>query len=212
MTGNVLRYVLTGKETEQFTTIRSFQRFTQLNTSMPEIHTLGHSNRDRDEFLQILFSLDLECLADVRRHPESTRFPHFRASNLIRMLPEQGVQYEQLGDRLGGFVEKEELPVDPDRISGWEADGFRRYAAYTESASFREGVKRLENLAEDRTTAFMCAEGWYRKCHRQLIADQLKARGWTVHHIQSPTRAEVHEYRNVVRVEEDRALYRDVNE
>jgi uncharacterized protein (DUF488 family) len=173
------------------------------------IYTLGHSNRDRDEFLQILFSWDLDVLVDVRRYPESTRFPHFRTSNLEVDLPDVDVRYRQLGEELGGYVEDQELPVDPERMSGWEADGFKSYAAYTESETFRDGLEQLEEWAREDTTAFMCAEGWYRKCHRQLIADQLSARGWSVRHIQSPDSAEDHEFLNVVTADDERAWYRD---
>ena len=44
----------------------------------------------------------------------------------------------------------------------------------------------------ERLTAILCAEGVPWRCHRQLIADALAARGVEVRHILGPNRAEAH--------------------
>jgi uncharacterized protein (DUF488 family) len=46
-----------------------------------------------------------------------------------------------------------------------------------QTPEFAAGLERLEGLARERRTAIMCAEGDWRRCHRQLIADVLVARG-----------------------------------
>ena len=48
---------------------------------------------------------------------------------------------------------------------------------------FQAGLERLEELGRQRRTAIMCAEGHPSRCHRQLIADALLARGWSVLHL-----------------------------
>ena len=41
----------------------------------------------------------------------------------------------------------------------------------------------LDALADERQTAVMCAEAVWWRCHRQLVADALVARGIAVRHI-----------------------------
>lgn len=46
----------------------------------------------------------------------------------------------------------------------------------------------------------MCAEAMWWQCHRSLIADDFKARGWTVLHLMTPTRTEEHPFTKPARV------------
>ena len=45
------------------------------------------------------------------------------------------------------------------------------------SEEFARGLARLDAPAAARPTAVMCAEGDWRRCHRQLLADVLVVRG-----------------------------------
>ncbi len=130
---------------------------------MPEIYTIGHSNRSADEFLAVLRYYTVQRLVDVRVRPRS-HFPYFRQEALALWLQEAGIEYVWLGDRLGGF-----------RAGG--------YTTWMTTAEFAEGLVRLEALARERPTAFMCAERDPSHCHRRYIALALKERGWTVRHL-----------------------------
>ncbi len=171
------------------------------------IYTLGHSNRGKDEFLQILFSHGIDTLVDVRRYPGSKKFPRYNEGNLRTYLPDAGVRYRHLGDDLGGYVDASFEEEELDRIRGWKAEGFKKYALYTETDAFQDGLETLIEWARDGLTAIMCAEAWYRKCHRQLIADQLVARDWTVLHIQGADRVEEHEPLDFVEIDGEHARY-----
>jgi len=59
---------------------------------------------------------------------------------------------------------------------GWDVPAFNGYADHLASAELARGLARLDALAAARTTAVMCAEGDWRRCHRRLLADVLLAR------------------------------------
>jgi uncharacterized protein (DUF488 family) len=58
--------------------------------------------------------------------------------------------------------------------------------------AFAAAVARLEEAAAGRTAAVLCAEADPRRCHRQLVADALTARGAQVVHILGPGVSERH--------------------
>jgi uncharacterized protein (DUF488 family) len=60
------------------------------------------------------------------------------------------------------------------------------------TSEFRAAVQELLSAAETSTTAAMCAEKLYWKCHRRLLSDYLVARGLQVHHIIEPGRLQPH--------------------
>ena len=43
------------------------------------------------------------------------------------------------------------------------------------------------------TTAYMCAEAVYWRCHRSMVPDYLKAKGWNVIHIFSEKQMQKHQ-------------------
>ncbi|MFN8483903.1 MAG: DUF488 domain-containing protein [Anaerolineae bacterium] len=133
---------------------------------MPEIFTIGHSNRSPEDFLATLACFGIGTLADVRTRPVS-HFPHFKGEALAEILAEAGIAYVWLGPQLGGL-----------RPGG--------YGAWMATLEFVAGIERLEALAVTRPTAFMCAERDPSHCHRQYIAATLKGRGWTVRHLIAP--------------------------
>lgn len=102
--------------------------------------------------------------ADVRRYPRSRRNPQFNGESLARELPHLGVAYVWLGEDLGGF-----------RPGGYEA--------WMSSQAFARGLAQVEERAAEATTAIMCAETVWFRCHRRFIARELVARGHRVTHI-----------------------------
>jgi uncharacterized protein (DUF488 family) len=61
--------------------------------------------------------------------------------------------------------------------------GFRGYADHMASAEFRAGLEAPKELARERTTVVMCAEGTWWRCRRRLVSDALIVHGWEVVHI-----------------------------
>lgn len=169
---------------------------------MPTLFTIGHSTRTADEFLELLRSAEIEALVDVRRFPGSRRYPHFSKEQLQLELPAAGIAYHHRAD-LGGRRLAEADSVN----TFWRVAGFRAYADYLATAEFKTALAFLEALATSQRVAFMCAEAVPWRCHRQLIADALVARGHEVKHILSAHKLDTHKLNPAARKREDGTLY-----
>jgi uncharacterized protein (DUF488 family) len=169
------------------------------------IYTIGHSTRALDEFLKLLRAHEIGRIADVRTVPRSRRHPHFSRQALERSLPAAGIVYRHFPD-LGGLRK----PRKDSLNAGWRHEGFRGYADYMETAQFDRAVDDLLKWAgagDPRRTAVMCAEGVWWRCHRQLIADALVAKGIEARHIVSASPAKPHAITEFARIEGTRVTY-----
>ena len=168
-----------------------------------EILTVGHSNHEEQAFVELLRGAAVGLIADVRRYPGSRRQPHFERTALAAVLLEAGIDYRWLGESLGGRRKPQ-----PDSANGaWESEQFRGYADHMASAEFASGLAELEQLAADKRVAVMCAEAWWIRCHRRLIADALIARGRRVLHLGANGRLEEHELTEFAVVEDGQVTY-----
>lgn len=142
--------------------------------------TVGHSTHAWETFLTLLRAHDISAIADVRSIPRSRRHPHFSQDALELSLPAAGIAYRHIRE-LGGH-RKPQL----DTLNGaWRNVSFRGYADYMQSPSFDDALNTLLawERENDRRMAIMCAESVWWRCHRQLIADALVARGYPVWHV-----------------------------
>ena len=155
-----------------------------------DVLTVGHSNHPIDRFSELVCRAGVQAIADVRRYPGSRRNPQFGAAALERSLGELGIGVLAFGEELGG--RRASGGPDDRRNAGWRNSAFRGYADHMATEEFAAGIARLEDLATERLTAVMCAEADWRRCHRQLIADALLARGWRPVHLLADGRREPH--------------------
>lgn len=159
------------------------------------IYTIGHSTHSPGEFIGMLRSFQVECVADIRSFPGSRKFPHFNREVLEISLPENHIEYFHLKE-LGG-----RRKVKPDsHNTNWRHPAFRGYADYMETGSFMEAISDLESLALRKTTAYMCSEALWWRCHRALVSDRLKLNGWTVLHITGASKMQEHNYTSAARI------------
>lgn len=172
-----------------------------------KIYTIGHSTHPIEKFLHMLQSFDIELLVDVRRFPGSRHMPQFAEENLQRSLAEAAIDYLHL-PALGG----RRTPRKDSRNTAWRNAGFRGYADYMETQEFKDAMQELEERAIKKPTAYMCAEAFYLRCHRSMISDYLKARGWTVMHITGEGKATEHKYTEPARIEGDHVVYSEAPE
>jgi len=175
-------------------------------SSKQEIFTVGHSTHPIDRFLELLAGARVEAIADVRRFPGSRRNPQFGAAALAEALAGAKIAYEPFAGELGGRRKAASGPERPDN-SAWRNPSFRAYADYMGEVAFSAGLERLEELAGERRTAIMCAEAHPSRCHRQLIADALTARGWAVTHLLADGRSAPHALSPHALVEGERVTY-----
>ncbi|MGZ3951864.1 MAG: DUF488 domain-containing protein [Flavisolibacter sp.] len=153
------------------------------------IWTIGHSTRSLEEFLALLHSFGITMLADIRNYPGSRRYPHFNKEALEVSLPANNIKYVHLKE-LGG----RRRPVPGSVNTAWRNEAFRGYADYMQTAPFTGAIEKLEVIAEIQPTAFMCSEAVWWSCHRALVSDYLKSKGWTVMHIMDVAKATEHPY------------------
>ena len=169
---------------------------------MPTVWTVGHSTREWLEFAALLEPAGIQAVADVRRYPASRRHPQFAAVNMADALPAIGIDYVPIVE-LGG-----RRRARPDsHNTAWRSESFRGYADYMETPEFQHARDRLERLAAQRRTAVMCAEAHWTQCHRALVSDELKSRGWQVIHLIAPGRSEEHPYTKAARIVDGRLDY-----
>jgi len=169
---------------------------------MDTLWTIGHSTRDWDVFVSMLQEARIAVLADVRRFAGSRRHPQFSGQTMGPALAEAGIRYWPLPE-LGG-----RRPARPDSPNtAWRNDGFRGYADYMMAREYAAAREKLDATARSERTAVMCAEAVWWQCHRGLISDDFKARGWKVVHLMAPGREEEHPYTSAARIENGRLVY-----
>jgi uncharacterized protein (DUF488 family) len=137
------------------------------------IWTIGHSTRTLDEFLVILKSFGIEVLIDIRTFPGSRRYPHFNKESLSNSLAENGVSYRHMLP-LGG----RRKPLADSVNTSWRHSSFRGYADHMQSKEFIDAIQEVQNIAQHKRVVYMCSEAMWWKCHRSLVSDYLKVKGW----------------------------------
>ncbi len=166
------------------------------------IWTIGHSTKPIEDFLDLLKAHGIERLVDVRTVPRSRHNPQFNTDAVAGSLAKASVSYRHSAG-LGGLRKAKKDSVN----QAWRNASFRGYADYMQTEDFWSALADL--MAESRTqrTAIMCAEAVPWRCHRSMIADALTTRGWTVEHIMSPAKADVHALTSFAVVEQGRITY-----
>lgn len=145
----------------------------------PRLLTLGHGRLDREELGELLREAGVQRLVDVRRFPGSRHNPAVARDELPAWLPAYDVEYRWEG-RLGG----RRRPTDANADTWWRVEQFRGYAGWTRTDEFHAALDQLLSEAVDRTTAIMCSESVWWRCHRRLVADvAVLAHGTDVHHL-----------------------------
>ena len=169
------------------------------------IHTIGHSTRELAELLALLRAHGIRRLVDVRRYPGSRRHPHFARDTLAASLRAAGIDYRHEPDLGGRRTGRRDSPH-----TAWRSASFRAYADHMDTPAFGAALGRLADLGAEAPAAILCAEALPWRCHRQLIADALVARGMEVRHILGPGPALRHELHPSAHVQGDgRLLYAD---
>jgi len=127
------------------------------------IWTIGHSNRSIQKFLELLTENNIQVIIDVRSFPTS-KIEHFKKENIEQWLLKHGIEYIWLGKELGGY----------------RRGGYKRHMR---TKLFREGIKKLLEVAKQKNTCIMCLEPNPKYCHRRFISMVLEKKGIKVVHI-----------------------------
>jgi uncharacterized protein (DUF488 family) len=106
---------------------------------------------------------EIAVLVDIRSFPTS-KIEHFKKEQMEKWLPQHGIEYVWLGKELGGY-----------RRGG--------YKKHIRTKIFREGIRRLLEIAQNKRACIMCMEVNPKYCHRRFISAHLERKGVKVHHI-----------------------------
>nr|WP_315035654.1 DUF488 domain-containing protein [uncultured Chryseobacterium sp.] len=174
------------------------------NKETPVIYSIGHSVHQLEYFIEMLNSFDIKALVDIRRFPGSKRYPWFSKDNLEKILPEHNIEYIHM-EELGG-----RRKVQPGSVNSlWKNESFRGYADYMQTPEFAKAIEKLENIGRKKPTAFMCSEAVWWSCHRAMVSDYLKSKGWKVEHIMNLEKIEEHPYTSPARIRNEKLFYSD---
>jgi len=205
--------ILTGLQKKVFRTRRlrhgdrgfNFVRFRSVEERKKEIWTIGHSTRSIAEFLDLLRVNRIDVLIDIRTYPGSRRYPHFNKETLAETLAREGIAYRHMVE-LGG---RRKPAADSVNVA-WRHASFRGYADYMQTAAFKKEIEVLEEIAVEQRTAYMCSEAPWWKCHRALVSDYLKVRGWDVLHIMDKSKTVRHPYTSAARTTQGQLFYDEI--
>lgn len=166
------------------------------------IYTIGHSNREIDEFIELLKKIKIEVLVDVRKLPGSKKYPHFNQDQLSFTLSSVDILYMYIKE-LGGRRKQNKDSIN----TIWKNKSFQAYADHMATAKFLNGIDILLEQAKKRRVAIMCSEAVWWRCHRALIADYLKSIGMDVYHIMSRTSNQLHPFTSAARIRDGKLFY-----
>lgn len=167
-----------------------------------QIWTIGHSNLPLEAFLCVLETYGVQAIVDVRRHPGSRRLPQFGREALQKSLADVGIEYRWLPG-LGG--RRKAAPDSPN--IAWRNASFRGYADHLATDEFASGLAELIDFAAYKRVAIMCAEVLWWRCHRALISDVLRVRGFEVTHIMSSEHSVAHPFTSAARIVDGELRY-----
>jgi uncharacterized protein (DUF488 family) len=166
------------------------------------IFTLGHSNLPIEQFIVLLHTYGIACVADIRTVPRSRHNPQFNNDALAGALQPDNIEYVPL-PALGGLRHARKDSVN----TGWRNENFRGFADYMQTGAFEEGLTMLIHLSHLKRTAIMCAEAVPWRCHRSLVADALAVRGIPAVEVLSESGYRLHQLTTFAHVDGTRITY-----
>jgi uncharacterized protein (DUF488 family) len=166
------------------------------------VFTVGHSTRTLESFVNLLKEHSVRKVVDVRTLPRSRYNPQFNQETLPDQLRASGIGYVHIAG-LGGLRRAQGDSLN----TGWHNLSFRGFADYMQTEEFERSLERVINLVKREQIVLMCAEAVPWRCHRFLVADALKVRGFVVEHIMDQKRRESHEITSWARVDGFRITY-----
>ncbi len=147
------------------------------------LFTIGYSNHDLEDLLDLLRQQKINALADVRSHPISRYRPQFNHRPLADALRAAAIHYVFMGRELGARREEPECYLA----------GVAEYDLIAGSPLFARGLNRLREGLRSHRIALLCAEGDPLECHRAiLICRNLRSELFPIRHIHPDGHLETH--------------------
>lgn len=148
------------------------------------IYSIGHANREFDDFIRLLQTYEIEYLIDVRSSPYSKMFPVYNRETFSKSLKQKGFTYVYLGDLLGGLPKDSSCYIEYVDKNNEEVRKID-YSKIEKKEFFQKGLERLKTAyGKGLKVAVMCSELHPEQCHRsKLIGVALQKVGIIMQHI-----------------------------
>jgi uncharacterized protein (DUF488 family) len=123
------------------------------------IFTIGHSNHDIADFINLLLANKIELVIDVRSAPYSKIYPHFNKKSLEVSLTKNSIEYLFLGDSVGGRS---------NNLNDY-SKGRVMYKRIAQKEDYISSINLIISLSSEHKTVLMCSEKDPLECHRTLL-------------------------------------------
>jgi uncharacterized protein (DUF488 family) len=134
-----------------------------------EIVSIGYERRTQRDLLDVLVSLGVTVLVDVRLNPIS-RKPGLSKRRLAAALSEVGIEYRHL--KALGNPRTNRSPFHEGRVAEG-CEEFRKLLAAPEAES---ALQQIVDASRNATVAVLCYEKSHEQCHRQVVVDEVAGR------------------------------------
>ena len=133
---------------------------------MNEIFTIGYGGRETDEFIALLNEYEIDTLVDVRSQPYSRYAPDFCKERLSAILNRSGIEYQFMGNSLGGRPADSQCYTYSPQRKKKLLD-----AKKCETREFyQRGISQLKRaVSTGRRIVIMCSELEPHECHRSYV-------------------------------------------
>lgn len=141
------------------------------------IYTIGYEGETIEKFVKKLKDSNIQQLIDVRELPLS-RKNGFSKELLKGILEKEGIKYTHLKELGSPRNIRHQLYKDLNYEKF-----FAEYQKHINDEDVMQNISVTEGIAKRRKSVIMCFEKNYKTCHRSIIAEELKRRGWKVNHL-----------------------------
>ena len=131
------------------------------------LYTIGYEETNAESFLKKLESAGVQLVLDIRELPQS-RVPGFSKNILSEELHRKGIDYLHIRELGSPRALRHELRETKDFTAFT-----RGYLLYMKKQT--EHVKKVKNLAYEKTCCLLCFEKNHDECHRKFVALEVKA-------------------------------------
>ncbi|MDD4254910.1 MAG: DUF488 family protein [Methanofollis sp.] len=156
----------------EYTILSEYKKLQDYERNETGMSTIGYEGKDIDQFLYDLVKNKITLVIDVRRNPFSMKYG-FTMNKLVSYLEKMGIKYVHMPELGIGSEKRKDLKTEQDYKKL-----FMEYS--THLISKKEELEHLKKLSKKEKVALLCFEADPKKCHRGVIAEELRKGGIVV--------------------------------
>ena len=151
---------------------------------MGNLYSIGYSNKQIDEFINLLKKHNIHCIIDVRSTPFSSQFPDYNQNNLEKALNNNGIYYRSYKDEFGARRIEKEAYGEKKLYDDRDIDVVIFKNVY-ELDIFKKGYRKIvDSLKQNFNMCFLCSEKYPYDCHRAImVSEYFYSNGYMIAHI-----------------------------